>query len=69
MKTRQSTLDAKGLTTVPPEVCEQLGLAPGSWVEWRVENGRILVQRVRPRKAKRSPSRHSGRAKRDPESS
>jgi antitoxin PrlF len=36
---------AQGQTSVPAEVRKRLGLAPGSVLEWEVEDGRVVVRR------------------------
>lgn len=42
----QSKLTAQGQISVPAEVRRRLGLAPGSALEWREEEGYYTVRRV-----------------------
>lgn len=42
----KSSVRAKFRTTIPKVVREQLGIAVNDSLEWNVENGRMVVQRV-----------------------
>jgi len=35
-------------TTLPLEVCEAAGLAPGDQVDWRIEDGEIRGRKIEP---------------------
>ena len=46
MTIAQSKLTSQGQITVPAEVRRQLGLVPGSVLEWVEEDGTMVVRRV-----------------------
>lgn len=46
MSIAQSKLTSQGQITVPAEVRRQLGLVPGSVIEWVEEDGTMVVRRV-----------------------
>jgi AbrB family looped-hinge helix DNA binding protein len=46
MTVAQSKLTAQGQISVPAEVRRRLGLGPGSVLEWRTEDGRIVVRKA-----------------------
>jgi AbrB family looped-hinge helix DNA binding protein len=46
MSTATSRMTAQGQTSVPAEIRRRLGLAPGSVLEWDVEDGRIVVRKA-----------------------
>lgn len=41
-----SKLDELGQTIVPTEICQKLGIGPGSVLEWDEEGGKIVVRRA-----------------------
>ena len=43
-----SQLDEHGQTTVPAEICQKLGIGPGSLLEWEVEGTSVMVRRAGP---------------------
>ena len=45
---QESTITAKGQTTVPREVRSALGLAPGDRVRYLVRGGEVRLLKVRP---------------------
>jgi antitoxin PrlF len=47
MKLAQSRITAQGQVSVPAEVRRHLGLAPGSVLEWKEEEGSVVVRRAR----------------------
>jgi AbrB family looped-hinge helix DNA binding protein len=46
MSTIQSKLTAQGQISVPAEIRKELGIGPGSVIEWEVRDGEILVRRA-----------------------
>lgn len=46
MEKPHSKLTAQGQISVPAEVRRKLGLAPGSVLEWREQEGEYVVRRV-----------------------
>jgi AbrB family looped-hinge helix DNA binding protein len=46
MKLASSRLTRQGQVSVPAEVRRQLGLAPGSVLEWETEGGQIVIRRA-----------------------
>ena len=46
MAPAHSKLDDQGQTTVPAEICQKLGIGPGSALEWAVEGESIVVRRA-----------------------
>ncbi len=47
--TIQSTLTAKGQTTIPKEVREAMGLKPGDTLRYRIgEDGQVVILKTRP---------------------
>jgi AbrB family looped-hinge helix DNA binding protein len=46
MSTATSRITAQGQTSVPAEIRRQLGLGPGSVLEWVVEDGHAIVRRT-----------------------
>ena len=42
----RSRITAQGQISVPSEVRRKLGIGPGSDLEWKEENGRIVIQRA-----------------------
>jgi bifunctional DNA-binding transcriptional regulator/antitoxin component of YhaV-PrlF toxin-antitoxin module len=44
----------KRQTTIPQEVCEAAGLAPGDQVEWRFEDGEIRGRKLVPQDESRT---------------
>ena len=46
MPIAHSKLTAQGQISVPAEVRKVLGIGPGSVLEWREEDGRIVVRRA-----------------------
>ena len=52
---------SKGQVTIPIEVHEQLGIMPGDWVEFSVEDGVAMLRRaVEPSRGQRLVERLSG---------
>ena len=43
-----SKLSAKGQVTIPKEVREKLGVRPGDWIAYELENGTVTLRRVEP---------------------
>jgi AbrB family looped-hinge helix DNA binding protein len=43
-----SKLSAKGQVTIPKEVREKLGIEPGDWIAYELENGTVTLRRVEP---------------------
>lgn len=39
----QTVISSKFQTTIPKKIREQLSLSVGDYLEWKVENGRIIV--------------------------
>jgi len=46
MSSSQSRLTSQGQISVPAEVRRQLGLGPGSVIEWEERDGEYVVRRV-----------------------
>jgi antitoxin PrlF len=46
MPAAHSKLTAQGQISVPADVRRELGIGPGSVLEWRVRNGRATVTKV-----------------------
>lgn len=46
MTIAQSKLTAQGQISVPMEIRKRLGLAPGAVLEWRDDDGRIVVSKL-----------------------
>lgn len=44
----KASLNRRYQITLPPEVCERLGIRPGDTLDIRVEGGQILLQPLRP---------------------
>lgn len=42
----RSRITAQGQVSIPSSVRRKLGIGPGSVLEWKEEEGRIVVQRV-----------------------
>lgn len=45
MKVAESKLTSQGQISVPAEIRRRLGLAPGSVLEWDVEDGVVVVRK------------------------
>jgi AbrB family looped-hinge helix DNA binding protein len=43
-----SKLSVKGQVTIPKEVREKLGVKPGDWIAYELENGTVSIRRVEP---------------------
>ena len=43
-----SKLSIKGQITIPKEVREKLGVKPGDWIAYELENGTVSIRRVEP---------------------
>ncbi len=43
----RSKLNAQGRTTVPAEILRELGIGPGSGLEWHIEEGAVVVRKAR----------------------
>jgi antitoxin PrlF len=43
----QSKITAQGQISVPAEIRRELGIGPGTVLEWEVENGTAVVRKVR----------------------
>lgn len=46
MTTAQSKITPQGRVSVPADVRKALGVGPGSILEWKQEEGRVVVQNV-----------------------
>ena len=46
MTVAKSKVTARGQISIPAEVRRKLGIRPGSMLEWKEENGRMIVRRT-----------------------
>jgi AbrB family looped-hinge helix DNA binding protein len=47
MSSLRSKLTAQGQISIPAEIRRELGIGPGSVVEWELVDGKAIMQRVR----------------------
>ncbi|MFB6259953.1 MAG: AbrB/MazE/SpoVT family DNA-binding domain-containing protein, partial [Thiohalorhabdaceae bacterium] len=61
---RVMRITQKGQVTIPAEIREKLGLLPDTEVEFRLEDGRVVMEKASglPRRGKRVVERLRGRA-------
>lgn len=46
MELARSKVTSQGQISIPLEVRKKLGISPGSILEWKEENGRVIVRRA-----------------------
>lgn len=47
MSSLRSKLNAQGRTTIPAEIRRQLGIGPGSVLEWHIDGDAVVVRKAR----------------------